>query len=142
MTAQRTQEGIDLDDRFLRAVSYLVEWVKHIVTIGSGLMVLGAALLKDVVKNAKTPVNYVIAGLLVLSYILMLLAIWKCLAFIRQVAATVLTAQPAIGSGEELQKLKDLLGFAQRVFLAGLACFTALAVVSLLTWVFGWVSPH
>jgi hypothetical protein len=135
-----SETEVDVSGRFLQAVSYLVEWVKHIVTIGSGLMVLSAALLKDLVKDARAPMNYVVAILLVLSYILMLLAIWRCLAFIRRVASTVLTAGAVMASGVELEKLRNVLRFAQGFFLAGFVSFALLALVALSTWSFGWVS--
>jgi len=125
---------VDLNARFLQAVAYLIEWVKHIVTIGSALMVLSAAFLKDLVRGVGPPYSYVIAVLLVLSYSAMLRALWFCLAFIRRASRAVLTAERAIGSGEDLQDLKGHLDRAQGWFLASVGFFAGLVVTSLLAW--------
>jgi hypothetical protein len=139
-----TPDPADPNDRFLQGIGHLTEWAKHIITIGSALMVLGAALLKDLVKDARPPFSYVIAGLLVLSYGAMLLALWNSLAFIRRTASSVLTTADTLGSGDELNALRRLVDSAQWAFLAALALFGLLAGVALLTWAIGFapsVSP-
>ena len=141
MTADQPAKVTDFSSRFLQAVNYLTEWVKLIVAIGSALMVLGAALLKDLVKGVSPPFSYVIAILLVLSYGTMLVALWKCLAFIRKVASAVLTTSETLGTGDELQDLKDLLDQAQCAFLLAFVFFALLASATLLAWALGWVPP-
>jgi hypothetical protein len=131
----------DVSGRFLQAVAHLTEWVKLIVTIGSALMVLGAALLKDLVKGVSPPLSYVIAVLLILSYSSMLVSLWKCLAFIRKVASSILTTADTLGAGDELQALKKLLDQAQAAFLVAFVFFALLASASLLAWALGWTLP-
>lgn len=131
----------DISARFLQAVAHLTEWVKLIVTIGSALMVLGAALLKDLVKGVSPPSSYVIAALLILSYGSMLVSLWKCLAFIRKVASSILTTADTLGSGDELGALKKVLDQAQAAFLVAFVFFALLASASLMAWAFGWTLP-
>ena len=123
--------------RFLQAVSYLIEWAKHIITLGSALMVLGIALLKDLVRNARPPFSYLIAGLLVLSYLSMLGAIWLALRLVRYSASTVLTMAPHIVTSNKLASLQAHLNRVQMVFLIGLMFFSFLALSALLSWAFG-----
>lgn len=130
----------EYNKRFLQAVSYFIEWAKHIITIGSALMVLSVALLKDIVKNAQPPISYVIACLLVLSYLSMLCAIWLALRLVRFAATCVLTKAPQIGTGDELARLQDHLKRVQRLFLVSLMLFSGLALCALLSWAFGSVS--
>jgi hypothetical protein len=128
--------------RFLQAVSYLIEWGKHIITLGTALMVLSVALLKDVVRDARAPISYLFACLLVLFYLSMLGAIWRALSFVRLAARCVLTAAPRIGTGEELASLQGSLKGVQRLFLSSLTFFSGLALCALLAWAFGLASPE
>lgn len=123
--------------RFLQAVSYLIEWAKHIITIGSALMLLSVALLKDIVKEAHPPISYVIASLLVLSYLSMISAIWLALGLVRFAASAVLTDAPRIGVGSELADLERRLKRVQLLFLMSLMFFSGLSLCALLAWAFG-----
>lgn len=123
--------------RFLQAVSYLIEWAKHIITIGSALMLLSVALLKDIVKEAHAPFSYLIASLLVLSYLSMISAIWLALRLVRCAASSVLTDEPRIGVGSELADLERSLKHTQRLFLVSLMFFSGLALCALLAWARG-----
>jgi hypothetical protein len=127
----------ELNKRFLQATSYLIEWAKHIITIGSALMLLSVALLKDIVRDAGPPLSYIIAGLLVLSYLSMLGAIWQALRFVRSAASYILTAAPRIGTPEKLDSLRARLKRVQVLFLLSLSLFAVLALCSLLTWALG-----
>lgn len=124
--------GLDSSGRFLQATSFLIEWVKHLITVASALMVLGAAILKDLVVGFEPPLGYGIAALFILSYGSMLVAVWKSLAFIRRAATAVLTTADSLGSGNDLRELQGLLKFAQRAFLAGLILFATLAATALI----------
>jgi hypothetical protein len=136
-----TQDGSgaveEQNKRFLQAVSYLIEWVKHIITIGSALMVLSVALLKDVVKEAQPPATYLIASLLVLFYLSMLVSIWLALRFVRSAATCVLTRAAVIGTGDQLNSLQLSLKRLQWLFLISLAFFAVLALCALLSWALG-----
>jgi hypothetical protein len=123
--------------RFLQAVSYLIEWAKHIITIGSALMLLSVALLKDIVKEAHAPISYIIAFLLVLSYLSMISAIWLALRLVRLAASSVLADEPRIGIGSELAELELSLRRVQSLFLVSLMFFSGLALCALLAWAFG-----
>lgn len=133
-------DEVDFNQRFTGAVGYLTEWVKHIITLGSALMVLGAALLKDLVKGTQPPLSYVIAACLILSYVFMVLAVWHCLGLIRFAASCVLTAEPQLGSGRELKTLQVRLHRCQVLFLTSLLWFAALAFASVLAWAFGFAA--
>ncbi len=130
-------EGKAASDRFLQAVEYLIEWVKHIVTIGSALMVLAIAFLKDLIGETEGPKSFFIAGLLVASYGSMLASIWKSLSLIRFAASCVLTTESQLGKGKELKQLQTLLEHAQFFFLLSFGCFSALAVLVLWIWATG-----
>jgi hypothetical protein len=141
-----TDEEADADlveqhnKRFLQAVSYFIEWAKHIITIGSALMLLSVALLKDIVRDAHAPVSYAIAGLLVLSYLSMLGTIWLALRFVRFAASCVLTTASQIVTTKKLNELRTSLDRVQTLFLVSLAFFAALALCALLAWAFGLAS--
>jgi hypothetical protein len=123
--------------RVLQAVSYLIEWAKHIITIGSALMILSVGLLKDIVKEAQPPISYVIACLLVLSHLSMLGAIWMALRLVRYASTCVLTMNDEIGNGDELTSLQKRLKRVQQPFLASLMFFSGLALCVLLAWALG-----
>jgi hypothetical protein len=131
---------VDQMGRFVQGIGYLTEWVKHIVTIGSALMVLEAALLKDLVKGVGAPYSYIIASSLVLSYVAMLVALWKCLAFTRRTASSVLTSSGEMPPGDELQSLRTLLDYAQAAFLVAVALFAVMACTALVVWAVGLAS--
>ena len=127
--------SVDLNDRFLRSLSYFIEWAKHILTIGSAILVLGATLLKDVVSGLRHPVAQPAAALLlVAAYVFILLAIWQALRFISTASSTVFNESEVIADGDDLLRLRRLIHRTQRYFLAGIVCFSLLAVVSLATW--------
>lgn len=123
-----------LDQRFLQAVSHLTDWSKHLMTVAAGVLVLGAALLKDVVAGAPPGFRAPLAALLALSYALLLASIWTGLAFMSYAAGTILCEAPRIGTGEELQRLQELLRRTQRLFLAGLVSFALFAGGALVGW--------
>lgn len=130
-------EAADLNKRFLQAISYFQEWAKHIITISSAIMVLGATLLKDIVRSTDLFMRSLIVLFLVVSYIFLLTTIWKTLQFITYSSRTVLTMNPTIGSGEELAQLKKLFRQAQRFFFLGIVGFSILTLFSFLSWIFG-----
>ena len=127
--------------RFIQAVSYFIEWAKHIITIGSALMLLSVALLKDIVREAQAPASYVIAGLLVLSYLSMLVAIWLALRLVRFAASSMLTMAPQIVTVHKLNGLQSRLDRVQILFLVSLTFFSGLALCALLTWAFRATGP-
>ena len=129
-------DSVDPGAQFNRAAAYLIEWAKHIVTVGSALMVLGAALLQNLIIDSRAPFNYLSAGLVVLSYLAMVLALWHSLGFIRRVASSVFTAT-GVPSGDELKALRSKLDWAQRSFLAALFLFVSLVLVALVAWLLG-----
>lgn len=141
MPDAQTSQAEEHNKRFLQAVSYLIEWAKHIITIGSALMVLSVALLKDIVKEAQRPMSFVIASLLVLSYLSMLGSIWLALRFVRFAATCVLTRTPIIGGSDELVSLQERLTRLQRLFLVSLGLFSTLALCALLSWALGLPTP-
>lgn len=126
----------ELNRRFLQAISYFIEWAKHIITIGSALMLLSVALLRDIVRDAQIPIPYIIASLLVLSYLSMLGAIWLALRLVRFAAGCVLTTKTQIVTGDKLTSLKSRLDRVQMLFLVSLTFFSGLALCALLTWSF------
>lgn len=125
-----------LEDRFVKAMGQLTEWVKHIVTLGSALMVLIAALLKDLLRGAQPPMSYLIAALFVLSYLFMIGAIWRCLDLIRFSMSLLLTREPELGSGDDLEKLRSRHDLSQGLFLTSLSLFAALVIAAMLGWAF------
>jgi hypothetical protein len=137
-----TDDKNDLGDgeghgsRFIQAVSYLIEWAKHIITIASALMILSIAILKDIVRGADPPVSYIIVGLLILFYLGMLTSIWLALRFVRQAATCVLT-RGALGTPKEVDELQASLEHLQTLFLISLVFFSLLALFSLLSWAEG-----
>ena len=141
MADSETNFAEEYNKRFLQAVSYLIEWAKHIITIGSALMLLSIALLKDVVKQAQRPMSFVIASLLVLSFLSMLGSISLALGLVRFSATCVLTPARIIGKREELTSLQDRLKRLQWLFLVSVVLFSALALSALLSWTFGTPKP-
>jgi hypothetical protein len=127
--------------RFIQGVTYLNEWAKHVITLGSALMVLSVALLKDLAKSVQAPFSFVIAGLLGLCFFFMLLAIWRALGCVRLAASYVLTSQPLLGSGDNLSQLQDSVKKVKWCFFVSLVLFSLLAVLVLLAWALGWTSP-
>lgn len=132
MTSLATPE--DQNKRILQGVSYLIEWAKHVVTGAAALMVLCATFLKDLGTHAASWPTHVMAVALVFFYLSMLVAVWMALKLVRQCANTVLTTAPQMGSGDDLANLKKHLVRTQRAFVAGLGCFSVVAIVILLSW--------
>ena len=122
--------------RFLQAVSYLIEWAKHIMTLAAALMVLSVTFLKDLAKDTRPPLSYILLGALVAFYALMLTAVWFALRLVRHAASHVLTNDEFLGTGDALHDLKSLLERTQRVFLGSLMFFALLAVCVLGAWAF------
>jgi hypothetical protein len=118
----------------LQAVSYLIEWAKHIITLAAALMVLSATVVKELSKDVSGPMTAVVATSLVLFYVTMLGAVWLALRLIRYGARTVLTTSPELGSGDELSFLQSHLRRTQRAFLVGLTFFCLVALSILLAW--------
>lgn len=122
------------NSRVLQAVAYLIEWAKHIITLGAALMVLSVTFIKDLAKGTHPPVSYILVVCLLSFYLSMLVAIWLALRLIRYAASTVLTTAVHLGSGSELGALQDHLRLTQRIFLLSLAFFAAVALAVLLAW--------
>lgn len=135
MTSQASTE--EQNKRLLQAVSYLIEWAKHVVTAAAALMVLAATFLKDLAAHTSGPVTHVMSVALVLFYLAMLGSVWLALRLVRQCANTVLTTQPQIGLGSELATLRSYLGHTQKAFVLGLASFTVVALSVLYSWALG-----
>ena len=129
------------NNRVLQAVSYLIEWAKHIITLGAALMVLSVTLLKDLAQNSHPPTSYIIIACMVLFYLCMLLAVWLSLRLIRSAARIVLTNAEQLGTGSELGELQKHLNITQRVFLMSLAFFSLGALSVLVGWAFGVTAP-
>lgn len=135
MTSQASSD--EQNKRLLQAISYLIEWAKHVVTAAAALMVLAATFLKDLAVNVSAPVSHVMSAALVLFYVAMLLSVLLALRLVRQCANTVLTTQPQIGLGTELKALRSHLGHTQTAFFVGLASFSVVALSVLLSWALG-----
>ena len=112
----------------------MIEWAKHIVTIASALMVLGATLLKDLARAVAPPWSYVVATAVFLFYAGMILSVIFALKLVRLCANTAITTQPQIASGDELHKLKVQLGRTQCAFVIGLGFFSIVALSILVSW--------
>lgn len=124
----------EINKRLLQAVSYLIEWSKHIVTGSGALMVLTATLLKDLTRGASPPLSYVLAASVVLFYVSMTVAVWLAVGLVRQCARTVLTTAVMLGTGDDLNQLQRRLDKAQCAFLTGIVLFALASLLVLLNW--------
>lgn len=132
-----TDEIEEHNKRILQAVSYLIEWAKHVITISAALLVLSATIVKDLAKDANPPISYLLASCLVLFCLSTLVGVLFALRLVRHAASTVLTTEPQIGSGSELANLQQRLHRTQRAFLASLTLFSAVVLSVVLTWALG-----
>jgi hypothetical protein len=99
--------------------------------------VLSVTFLKDLAKDSRPPVSYVLVACLLAFYSLMLCAVWYALRLVRHAASDVLTNDEHLATGDVLRDLKSLLERTQRVFLSGLGFFAILAVCALWAWALG-----
>lgn len=134
--------GNEQNERVLQGVSYLLEWAKHIITLGAALMVLSVTFLKDLTKELLPPISYVVIGCIMAFYAVTLASIWFALKLIRIAARTVLTRAAQIGSGNELNTLQRQLRLTQAMFLLALLLFTCVAVCVLSLWAFSSEKPR
>ena len=135
LDAEQVESSIDINARFTQSLSYFIEWAKHIITISSAILVLGTTFLREIVSNIPL-ISFRVATalLLVVAFLALILAIWKALRFISTASSTVFSDAPIIASSDDLVELQWLIQATQRFFLAGIAFFSALAAISLISW--------
>jgi hypothetical protein len=123
------------NQRLLQGLSYLIEWAKHIITLGAALMVLSLTFVKDLAQDSQPPISYIVVISLVAFYLSMLAAVWHALRLIRYAARIVFAAE--LGAGDDLNILQRHLRFTQGMFLASLSLFSMVALSVLIAWAFG-----
>jgi hypothetical protein len=133
---QTSQDRDSQNQRFIQGVSYLSEWAKHIITLASGILVLGVTLLKDIVRPTGVALTIGILSSLGISFTLLLISVWNALGFVRLAASSILSKAPVMGSGDELQRLQKRLNATRQFFLLGLLSFAVMALLSIVSWSF------
>lgn len=121
------------NQQLLQGLSYLIEWAKHIITLGSALMVLSLAFAKDLAKQSSSLNSFLVVISLTAFYISMLAAVWLALRLIRCAARIVFAAEP--GAGDDLNLLQHHLRITQGMFLGSLSVFSLVALFVLLAWI-------
>lgn len=124
----------DLNHRFIQMVSYFLEWVKHIITIASAIMMLSVAFLKDVVSDAELTMRWILLALLAIAFLCLLASIGTALRFISVAAGSVMTRQLIIASPRLLRNLERKLIMTQWLFWFGVMVFAIFAIAALVSW--------